>query len=161
MIRPFLTTAMKILKGMSYWRVVLASGKVISEDDMSFDLLRGRRPVDWALDIVGAGDIKNIKELHLITPEGDACMPIGEPYTAFQFKRGTVMMFSGCQRIMNAQIIGRVDDKETGACTAVIWDVQEQKLYVDHLTTVHNFSAWREGVAAVGALSLEIVGVRL
>lgn len=160
MIRPILTTNMKLLRGMSFWRVILTSTKTISEDDMVFDRLRGRRPVDWHLDIAGSDDIRRIKELHLITPHGDAGMLITEPYSAFQFKRGTMLVLADDKRIANAHVIGRVDDLETGDCTATIWDVQEQRLYVDHHTNVHNFAAWRPGVCAVGALSLDVIGIR-
>lgn len=155
-----LTSSLHILDGRSYWKVKLTTGKEFSECDHSFDLLRGLRSVDWALDVVGSGDNARIAELTLCTPQGDATMPITESYTAFQLKRGISDLFT-LNRTLQAQIIGRVDNKETGDCTAVIWDVVEQKLYIDHKTNVRNFKTWREGMADIGALNLEVVGVRL
>lgn len=156
LLTPFTT----LLCGLSYWKVKLSTGKEISEHQLSFDLLRGKRNVDWALDIVGSGDSGKITEMILCTPQGDAHMPLVEPFTALQLKRGTQDLFGGQKTIM-AQIIGRVDDRETGACTACIWDVLEQKLYTDFVTNVHAFGAWREGITAPGALSADVIGFRL
>lgn len=164
-----LSSSNRIFAGQSYWKAVLTSGKTISEIDMktgfttdpkSGRLVAFRREIQWYDDIVAAGDAKNIKELHLVTPAGDACLPISEPYSAFQFHRGTFLPFSE-QRQVNMQLIGRVDNKETGDCTAIIWDVHEQRLYTDHITTVFDFTAWREGVTKVGRINLDVVGVRL
>jgi hypothetical protein len=144
----------------------MRSGKEFSELDKSFDLLRGTRPVDWALDIVGSGDNgkqsdgqARIEELYLCTPQGEVSLSISEPYTAFQLKRGTMDLL-GWNRIIQAQIIGRLDDSETGRCTAYIWDVQEQRLYGEWQTYITNFAAWREGIIPIGALNLEPIGLK-
>lgn len=169
MLSFILPIAKTIFTGQSYWKVRLTSGKEVSELGTKVEhvihpqtgkLVARKRKIEWLEDITASGDNAHIKELILCTPRGDAHMPISEPYTAFQLHRGFASLFTG-ERMLLAQIIGRVDDKETGACTAAIWDVQEQRLYIDHHTTVSSFSAWRPGVAAVGALSLEVVGVRL
>lgn len=160
-ITSLLSHSSQLLNGLSYWKVILTTGKEFSEFDRSFDLLRGIRPVDWALDIVGSGDNAKVAELILCTPHGNAHMRINEPYTALQLKRGVMSMLGGGERIIEAQIIGRVDNKETGECTATIWDVTEQKLYLDHKTNVKHFTKWREGISDIGALSVEVVGVRL
>lgn len=148
--------------GHSYWKVKLNSGKEISELGMSFDLLRGTRSIEWLEDIVGSGDNARIAAITLCTPHGNATLLIGEAYTTFQLKQGTMTISErGTERILQAQIIGRVDDKATGECTAVIWDVLEQRLYTDFKTNVRDFAAWRPGTMPIGALHLDVVGVRL
>jgi hypothetical protein len=158
---PLVHTSM-ILAGQSYWKVKLRSGKEFSELDVSFDLLRGSHSIDWALDIVGSGDNgaqsdgqAKIAELTLCTPQGNATLKITEPYSAFQLKCGASAMFSN-ERILLAQIIGRVEDKESGLCTCCLWDVQEQRLDPQYMSSVKNL-----GYRNIGALSLEVVGLRL
>ena len=150
-----------LLAGEAYWKVRLISGREYSEYDLAFDVRAGgMRSVDWARDIVGSGDNARVAELTLCTRAGNATLLIGEPCVAFQLKRGTMSLF-GETRILEAQIIGRVDNHETGDCTCAIWDVQQQRLYTDYTTTVHQFAAWRDGITAIGALSLPVLGVRL
>lgn len=176
-----------LLAGQSYWKVLFTSGKTLSELDtkldtklaivreLDFQAMGGRFPqvpafdptknmttrkVEWLEDVVASGDAAHIKELILCTPQGDAHLPVVEPYSAFQFKRGTISMFGG-ERLLQAQVIGVVTDKETGECTASIWDVNEQKLYEDFQTTLFNFGSWREGAIAPGALNYEMMGIRL
>jgi hypothetical protein len=120
-----------------------------------------KRKIEWREDIVASGDCAHIQELHLVTPQGDAYLLLSEPHTAIQMSRGTLLPLHGGIRIKNMQLIGRVDNRETGACTAVIWDVQEQKLYPDFQTTVKDFAAWRDGVIPVGAMNTDVMGVRL
>jgi hypothetical protein len=119
---PLVHTSM-ILAGQSYWKVKMRSGKEYSERDLSFDLLRGSHSIDWALDITGSGDNgaqsdgqAKIAELTLCTPDGNATLTITEPYSAFQLKCGASSMF-GNERILLGQIIGRVEDKESGRCS--------------------------------------------
>jgi len=154
-------TGSHILEGFSYWKVELTSGKELTEDALSFDFIRGIRNIDWALDLVSTGDVGKIRELKLCTPHGVASLPILEPYTAFQLKVGTKVLLGGSERVLQAHIIGRVDDRETGKCTAVIWDVIEQKLYLDYSTSIRNFKRWRDGVSDLGELSISVLGVRL
>jgi hypothetical protein len=162
MVNIFSTTE-KLARGESYWKVTLTTGKTFHEGQVTFDLRRGPRNIVWLEDVVGSGDNGRISELTLCTPEGDVSLPILEPYTAFQLQRGTSLLFAGIS-IVNCQIIGRVDDRETGACTAVIWDVQGDEagkhLYVDHFTTVKDFAKWRDGVMDIGQLSYDEVGLR-
>lgn len=157
----------RLVQGRSYWKVHLTTGKTITEGQLSFDLLRGSRNIIWLEDVIGSGDNRNIREITLCTPEGDVTLPISEPYTAFQFQQGMVSFFGG-ERIANAQVIGRVDDKETGACTCVVWDVQGEEqpdgsykhLFIGHLTSVKNFASWRAGTPHIGRLHYEMVGLR-
>lgn len=154
------TATDRFRRGQSYWRVTLLNGKTINEGQITFDFARGTRNVGWLEDIVRSGDCERIRTLTLCTPEGEVTLPILEPCTAFQLQRGTSSLFTG-ENIANCQIIGRVDDRQTGACTAVIWDVQAEKhLYIDHFTSVKDFKPWRPGVANVGALSYSDVGLR-
>lgn len=158
-----------IARGQSYWKVFLTSGKEVSEVGTKVEFVHDqetgkpvarKRQIQWYDDIVASGDARRIKELCLVTPDGEVRLPIIEPYSAFQLHRGTMLPFTG-ERLCNMQLIGRVDNKETGDCTACIWDAIEQKLYTDVLTTVFDFCAWREGVAKVGTINLDVVGVRL
>lgn len=167
---PYLDKAMQLARGQSYWRVKLTSGREVSEFDEKIaftpDPVGGRlvarsRKIEWREDLIGSGDTAHIAEVHLVTPKGDACLFIGEAYTAFQTHRGTALPMAGGLRIMNAQIIGRVDNKETGECTAVIWDVQTQCLYTDFHTKITDFAAWRPGIAAPGSMNWRALGVEL
>jgi len=172
-----LTSLIYLAQGLSYWKVKLrptslSKRREFSELDMTWDAVRGHRQLDWALDIVGTGDNNRIEELMLCTPQGEVVMPFYEPRTAFQFKRGTLDMLSN-GRIIQAQIIGRVENRETGVCTACIWDVrghdekvesgvllpQKKHLYLDFVTTIHNFGAWHTDIVPVGAMSREVIGV--
>ncbi len=149
----------KLVHGFSYWKVKLANGTTRSELDMSFDLVRGTRPLEWLEDIIGSGDLQHVQELTLCTPAGNATFAVTEPYTAFQFKQGMMPLLGG-ERTLNAQIVGRVENKETGLCRCTIWDVVEQKLYIDYMTSVKDFKAWRPGLADIGRLNSEALDMR-
>lgn len=149
----------KLAHGFSYWQVKLANGTTKSEIDVSFDLMRGTRSLEWLEDIIGSGDLKNVQELTLCTPQGNATFAVTEPYTAFQFKQGMMPLLGG-ERTLTAQIVGRVEDKETGLCRVTIWDVVEQKLYIDHMTSVKDFKVWRPGIADIGRLNIEALDLR-
>ncbi len=168
-----LTSFAYLAQGLSYWKVKLRGRKrELSELDTSFDLQRGARPVDWSLDIVGSGDNAHIEEIILCTPQGEVKMPITEPKTAFQFKRGTMDILSN-QRIVQAQVIGRLENRETGLCTACIWDVaghdeyseagvllpQKKHLYLDFVTYIHAFGAWHEDIIPPGAMYPLVIGL--
>ena len=154
-----ITTTGKLLRGESYWKVLLTSGKIITEGELSFDFLRGTRSIDWYLDIAATDDCRRIKEITLCTPVENTTLAISEPYSTFQLKRGTKLLLQS-GNVANAHIIGRVDDKVTGDCTAIIWDTLERQIYT-HVTNIHSFSAWREGVAPIGAINYAAMGVRL
>lgn len=165
----FLDKSTQLFRGMSYWEVELKGGTVHSELDtkVAFEAISSggvpvarKRKIEW-LDLVANDDVKNIRYITLVTPKGKASLYVPEDYTAIQMKRGTMMMFYANQRIANAQIIGRVDDRATGACTAIIWDVQKQDLFIDHITTVKDFKRWHPDTADVGAMNYEAMGVRL
>lgn len=150
--------AQKFAQGESYWSVILNTGKRYSELDMiDTDLLRGVRPLDWHLDIVATGDVARIAELWLHTPAGDVALKIVEPCTAYIFN-SSILQFG---RSKVAQIIGRVDDKEQGTGIAFIWDIAMQQVYQDTCANVRDFAAWRPGIAKIGALALDNIGVRL
>ena len=168
-----LTTLAYLAQGLSYWKVKLRGRKKeLSELDTSFDLQRGARPVDWSLDIVGSGDNAHIEEIVLCTPQGEVRMPIVAPKTAFQFKRGTMDILSN-QRIIQAQVIGRLENRETGLCTACIWDVSghaeyseagvllpnKKHLYLDFVTHIHAFGAWHEDIIPPGAMYPLVIGL--
>lgn len=174
MIREKITSLRVILAGESYWRARFTNGKWLSELDEKPVSINGQqyrvRRVEWLDDVIGSGDLKNLKEIALHTPKGTAHIYVQEPYTGFQFSRGTLGMLNG-ERIKNIQIIGAVIDKTTGACTSAIWDYQAQQLYVDRLwdgqsekdgfNNVYHFQAWRDGIAAIGPLNLSVMDVRL
>jgi len=156
----------RLVQGRSYWQVKLTTGKTVTEGQLAFDFTRGTRNIIWLEDIVGSGDNHRIRELTLCTPEGDVTLAISEPCTAFQLQMGVIAFFGG-ERIPNAHIIGRLDNKEAGECTACIWDVQGEEqpdgtrrhLFPNHKTNVRNFASWRGGIPNIGALSYKHVGL--
>lgn len=150
--------AQKFEQGESFWRVILNTGKAYSElDIVDTDPIRGKRPLDWFLDLVATGDVARIAELWLHTPAGDVALKIVEPRTAYIFN-SSILQFG---RSKVAQIIGRVDDKEQGTGVAFIWDVPMQQIYRDDQASVLDFKAWRPGIVNIGALALDNVGVKL
>lgn len=166
---PLLDKALHLAQGQSYWRVKLTTGQTFSEFDQASKfvpdphtgrMVARQRAIEWKEDIVGSGDAARIAELSLVTPRGVVSLDISTPYTAFQLKRGIVEAFSG-KRYMEAQIIGRVEDKETGRCTAHIWDCKHRQLVVGFQTSVQSFERWHPDIIPPGALALEVVGIRL
>lgn len=165
----FLDKALQLSRGCSYWRVELKNGKVHSELDqkMAFEGLSSSglpiarsRKIEWT-DLVKNDDVKNIRYVTLVTPKGEATLYCPEDYTAIQMKKGTMIMLCANQRMANAQIIGRVDNRHTGACTAIIWDVQKQDLYIDHETSIYDFKKWNADTADIGAINWKGMGIRL
>ncbi len=148
----------KFARGESYWKVILTSGRELSEVQTVTYNGRKKRPILWLEDVVASGDAARIAELWICTPRGDAALRITEPYSAYQCQQG-VLTLQG--RRTTAQIIGRVDDKATGRGVAFIWDVITQQLYRDESANVTAFGAWRPGIVPPGALSLPVIGVRL
>jgi hypothetical protein len=175
-----------LLAGESYWQVQFTSGHTLSELDTKPVELNtqssiwtpdGRvvsprpaivgerarmRKVEWLEDVIGSGDLARVKEVILRTPQGDAHIQVTEPYTVFQFSRGTMAIDPVSRRtirIKNAQLIGVVTDKETGDCEYAAWDVQTQQLYTG-VNNVLNFAAWRDGIIPVGKLNLATMDVR-
>jgi hypothetical protein len=179
-IKEKLTPFRVLLAGESYWTCKMTSGKVwseLGEKAIEINHPNGTRQVlvrrlEWLEDIIGSGDIKNVKEIHLHTPKGVACTHVGEPYTGFQFSRGTNSLLTG-QKFKNLQVIGAVTDKATGDCTFALWDYQAQRLFVDTifdqetsierqgLNNVLDFKAWRDGVISIGPLNIKAMDVRL
>ena len=150
--------------GESYWEVVFKSGKTLSELDKKTYLdgnkVIRRRAIEWKEDLINSGDLKNIKEVRLHTPEGTAHLTVTEPYTAFQFSRGVMNMIgSEYERVKNCQIAGVVIDKDTGECECAIWDAQTRQLYT-MINNVKHFIAWRSGTADVGMLNIEAMDLR-
>ncbi len=154
MLRSF----QKFAHGESYWKVILTSGREISEVQTVTYNGKNKRPILWLEDVVASGDAARIAELWICTPKGDAALRIIEPYSAYQFQAG-VLTLEGRQT--TAQIIGRVDDKASGRGVAFIWDVITQQLYRDESANVMAFAAWRPGIVPPGALALPVIGVRL
>jgi hypothetical protein len=180
MIKEKLTAMRVLLAGESYWSCRMSSGKTWSELDektVEVPTLQGvkqyrTRRLEWLEDIIGSGDIKNVKEVYLHTPKGTARTHVGEAYTAFQFSRGTSALLTG-QRLKNLQVIGAVFDKDTGECTSAIWDYQAQRLFVDTLwdkenkkeyqghNSIRDFKAWRDGVIPIGPLNVIAMDTRI
>lgn len=163
----FLTTTPRAIRafrlGESYWKVEFRSGRILSELDTK-TVLDGQilrvRDVEWLEDLIGSGDLKNIKRVELHTPKGSVQLDITEPYTAFQMSRGTLSMLEGV-RIKNMQLIGKVTDKAVGQATAYVWDVQDQELYQIEFDIREGLPAWRVGVIPVGKMNLTAMDVRL
>lgn len=156
----------------SCWAVKLSDDTFLSELDTKFDLrVAGRRQFDWALDLCDTGDILKVTSLWLFGPPSPAFpagqtrfLTIEEPGTAFQFKVANVDVMGAWGKTTINQIIGKVTDKESGACTCWIWDGVRQQIQ-EYQSSIYHFGSWRrEGpsqVAEIGALSHEVMGFRL
>jgi hypothetical protein len=144
----------------SYWSIKLLSGKEVSERSVLLDLRAGGlRPIDWSLDIVSTGDIYKIKEVSLRCPDGQvARFDVDEPGTIFQLKIASQSVLAG-GKIQECQMIGKVADKESGACMCKIWDRQQGLIHFT--SSVYQFGTWRDGVLPLGRLSLDVLGLRL
>jgi hypothetical protein len=157
-----------------YWRVVLTTGRKISgiekhrvsfAESLAHPEWGRERSIDWTLDLLSTGDLLKIKELHLVYPGlfRHACLEITEPRTAFQFRRQAKGMDMGTGQVLDsveAQIIGRVYDKENGLCQGYIWDRVKGLIQYDEVE-INNFPSWRSGLMPPGVLNLDVLGVRL
>lgn len=148
--------------GESYWKVIFHNNKELSELDTKLYLDGNKvlrvRAVEWLEDLCASGDLKNVKEVMLCTPKGTAHLTVTEPYTVFQFSRGTLAALTG-EKIKNMQCVAVVTDKDTGECECAIWDQQTKELYTI-INNVKDFQAWRDGVIAPGTLNLAAMDVR-
>jgi hypothetical protein len=158
MMHP-LRAAQKFARGESYWRVVLKTGRSYSELDSVQDETLGKRRLDWFRDLVATNDTARIAQLWLHTPRGDVALKITEPNTAYISNGNLMSLVSGKSRI--SQIIGRVDDKAAGLGIAFIWDIPMQQVYKDEQACVLDFAPWRPGIARIGRLAIENMGVVL
>jgi hypothetical protein len=152
-----------MLAGESYWKVRLKTRtRELSElDTISIPQQHGRwliRRYEWLEDLIGAGDIGKVTDVMLVTPAGVAHIPVPEPYTVFQFSRGTTSLLTQ-EKIKNVQIVGVVVDKDTGEAECAIWDVQAQRLFTGR-NNVKDFQPWRPGVAPIGRLAIETLELR-
>lgn len=177
----------------SYWAVKLNDDEWICEKRMTYDSKVGFRNFDWSNDLVATGDVLRIKELWLFCPPNKyspvgntARLIIEEPGTAFQFKVGMAdSNIAVTWKTMQAHIIGKVVNKESGACECFIWDPiqngmitpetkildpktmgplkdEEGKVIYAGKTSVYDFHTWRPGsIAPLGQLHLPTLGVRL
>lgn len=162
--------------GMPYWKVILTSGKEINGMEQKkvteLDLalkpeLKGHvmRSIDWTLDLVSTGDVRRIKELHLICPgvNWPGVLKIKEPGTAFQFKNTSRFNIAETGQVLESQVIGRVDDKATGACTCIICD-RFMGVFVYHSNIGINgntFGSWHPRIASISSLALDVQGLTL
>lgn len=160
------------MQGQSYWRVVLINNRVWSQLDTVYDPLRGKpehkyqRALDWYLDIIATGDHRRIAELWLHSPTGDVALRIDEPGTAYQLNAAGLLLDMGAGatgRQRDGQIIGRVEDRDTGNGTAFIWDVHMRQMFKaeQEMACVRNFPGWRPGIAALGALAIKNLGLAI
>lgn len=156
--------------GQSFWHVELTTGKIWSQLDTVYDPLRGKpekkyqRSLEWHEDLVATGDVKRIRIIALHTPKGDAALRVDEPSTAYQFNAAGLLLDMGGVgggRQRDAQIIGRVDDKESGMGVAYIWDVHMQQMYKDEQASIHDFQGWRPGIQSLGKLAASNMGLVL
>lgn len=162
-------TVGKILGDRAYWAARLSDGSWRSELDTRHEIRTGTvRPFDWSLDLVDTGDVLKIRELWLFCPPNrlsplgnTARLPIVEPGTAFQFKVGNLFAVGASGRNKAAQIIGRIDDKVSGACTCFIWDEELRAMGQPWQTNVNDFGTWRDGIMPIGELDLRVLGVKL
>lgn len=147
-------------QGQSFWKVRLASGRVLSELDTVTDIRKARmHKTEWLEDLAGSGDIANVREVALCTPRGVARIESERPYAFFQINRGYADLFAST-KMKYVQIVGCLTGNN-GECIAAIWDVLEQQIYPDFHTNVLDFAAWHEGIAPIGRLNIEALGLVL
>jgi len=150
----------------AYWSVRLSTGTRLSERQLVptwHEGQRGVRVLDWTLDLVATGDIARVREVSLFCPDGRvATLDITPDMPAFQFKTKSLEMLGA--GALEYQVIGRVVDKESGRCECFAWDYRPkpgESHLVAYKTSVFHFGAWRDTVTPLGALSLEVQGLRL
>lgn len=157
----------------SYWAAKLNDGSWLSEAWVKTDVrVGGRRHYDWTNDLVATGDVERVTELWLLcpssapSPQGNTVrVPIHEPGTAFQFKRGAfnTNIVQG-RKLMIAQAIGRLDDKATGEAVVFLWDQLRFALFAPwyvNLYDPHGLGAWRDDTLPVPALEFRQLGIRV
>lgn len=164
-----------------FWKVVLNTGKEISEQGLIFR--DGIRPIDWTLDLVTTGDILKVKEIWLMFPQelsyhtriergnpahqridgnvASAVIPVKERGCVFQMKVKSLDGGIIGPRIgtFECQIIGVVTDKENGDCICYIWDVKMG--LIAYKTSIYDFGTWRDGIAPIHNISHSVVGLNL
>lgn len=153
----------------SYWAAKLKDSTWLTELDTMTDIAHaGKRPFDWTLDVVATGDWARITELWLFCPRtranpvgSTARLPIAEAGTAFQLKIATLSGLGAMQRTLQAQVIGRVTDKESGTCECFIYDDVMQSMSEPWISNVYAFGSWRAEIAPLGLLNFEVVGLHL
>lgn len=156
----------QFLRNRAYWAVKLKDGSWVCELDPVTNFRRAeQRTLDWSLDIVGTGDVKRIDELWLFCPRSKtspggntARLKITEPGTAFVLKVGHVSIE---RRQATAVMIGRVENKLTGDCVCFIWDSVMKAMSQPWYSNVYHLGTWREGVAPLGRLAFDVVGLDL
>lgn len=153
---------------LSYWSVLLTTGKTWSERQLVPTWTKGQRglrKLDWGEDLVSTGDIHRIKEITLHCPDGGtAVLEVPERSTAFQFKTRSLNMLGASGNDLEFQVIGRVVDKTTGRCECFIWDYRPlpgEKNLIAYKSSIYNFGAWRNTITPIGALGIEVQGFRL
>jgi hypothetical protein len=149
------------LRQYSFWEVLLTSGKVIRETQTVKDAM-GERLVDWTLDLNSSGDLRRIKEVRLICPGlmVHGVLKIKESQTAFQFKNSSAVHDGQRQyRVLEAQVVGRVTDKVTGACDCFIWD-RLLGLF-KYSSNIRSFGTWHDRIAPISVLSQNVLGLNL
>lgn len=157
-----------LVSANAFWAVKLSTGKFLCELDKRFEKRSGvMRSFDWTLDLLDTGDIKKVCELWLFCPPtlinplgSTARLPIVDQQTAFQFKIATLTTGEHANKTVQSQVIGRVENLIDGDCTIMVWDGPLRAMSTPMRNNIHQFSSWREGIAAPGSLSLEVLGVR-
>lgn len=163
-ITTLLGSVINTLQPQAFWAVKLRNGTFRSELD--------RRPpgraFDWTLDLVDTGEVHQIRELWLICPPNrdnplgqTARLPLRRPGTAFQLKVGMVHGMGETSRTLVSQLIGRVDDPLTGACTCFVWDADLRSLGTWQSAIYPRLGSWRAEIAPIGVLNEEILGLSL
>jgi len=153
---------------LSYWSVLLTSGREWSEHHMIPTMRKGQagvRQLDWGDDIVSTGDIHRVKEIRLHCPDGrTATLEIADGMEPFQFKTKSLDMIGAGGNSLEYQVIGRVIDKVSGRCECFIWDYKPkpgEPNLVAYKSTIYHFGGWRDTVTPIGALGLHVQGFRL
>ncbi len=153
---------------LAYWSALLTTGKTWSERQLVTVWRKGHtglRKLDWGDDIVSTGDIYKIKELTLHCPDGrTAVLEITPDQPAFQFKTKSLNMLGASDIGLECQVIGRVIDKASGRCECFIWDYRPkagEAQLIAYKSSIYRFGSWRDTLVPIGALGLQVQGLRL
>jgi hypothetical protein len=148
------------------WMSEVDNNQFVLTDLIPFMNRQRKNTFDWTMDLVTTGDVLRIEELWLFCPRSTA-VPQGssavlrfspdDAGTAFHFN---VTKMSEAGRI-DSKIIGKVINRETHECIYHVWDGQLNILYPPMRTNINDFQAWRPGIAHLGAMSHEVIGLRL
>ncbi len=157
-----------LLTGRAFWGIEVENGGWYTQLHHLVDVAAAQeRELRWYDDLVATSDVLRIKELWLFcprskeTPWGAECgLKITEKGTAFHCAGRAINVGTG-RGYPTFTLVGRVNDKDTGACELYVWDALVRRCYHHYANVREEITQWREGGPLVGRLALDRVGLRI